>query len=346
MVHCVHYMQYNGRLCQFGAIGNLLHSIPDSSHFDMSRMITELILATGEGMVTMFRELSVSYFGTVSIGHGHKHKLMPQIALLLMERLSHIQKWETAFSIYSCLLEFGIPYSMGSEHHSQTHTSTISLIVEVCTKSNNTVIAVEVMRACLWLSVGEQDDLKERFLCAMKVGMHCISYNLLDEAIECIEAVSVFVDEEHRCSVMSFGNGIISSLLQMSQRSEALKLCFKLIETNLCSKSTLSMVVHNLVDHREVETARNLCRAAYENSVYGTLTVNGDIFTLRLSPGLMHFEIECLLRMYFIKLQIEEVTRAIKILFVSGTYSSGEYHNYVECHIQSLQEMLYKLWRV
>ena len=318
---CIFHMQCNGRLCQFGAIGSLLHSIPDSSHFDVSKMITELILATGERVVTMFRELSVSYFGTVSIGHAHyNNKLMPQIALLLMERMSHNQNWETAFSIYNCLLAFGVSYAMGSEYLSETHTSTISLIVKVCMKSNNTVIAVEVMRSCLWLSVGEQDDLRDRLLCAMNVGIHCISNNLLDEAVECIEAVSVFVDEQHRCSAMSFGNDVICSLLQMSQTSKALKLCFKLVKTNLCSRSTFSLVVHNLIEQHEVETARRLCSAAYENGVYETLTVNGDKFTLRLSPGLTHFEIEYLLRMYFLKLQIEEITCPVKILFVSGTF--------------------------
>ena len=325
-VLCMIHMQYNGRLCQFGAIGNLLHSIPDSSHFDVSRIITELILATGEKVVTVFRELSESYFGTVSIGHAHyNNRLMPQIALQLMERMSHNQKWETAFSIYSFLLTFGISYAMGSEDHSETHTSTISLIVEVCTKSNNTVVAVEVMRSCLWLSVGEQDDLKNRLLCAMNVGIHCISYNLLDEAIECIEAVSLFVDEQHHCSVMSFGNDVICSLLQMSQRNKAIKLCFKLIKANLCSRSTLSLMVHNLTDKHEVETARNLCSAACKTGIYETLTVNGDKFTLRLSPGLARFEIQWLLSMYLIKLQIEEVTCAVKILYVSGMYSSEEY---------------------
>ena len=323
----VFHMQYNGRLCQFGAIGSLLHSVPDSSHFDVSRMITELILATGERVVTMFRELSVSYFGTISIGHAHyNNKLMPQIALLLMERMSHDQNWETAFSIYNCLLSFGISCAMGSEYLLETHTSSISLIVEVCMKSNNTVKAVEVMRSCLWLSVGEQDDLKDRLLCAMNVGIHCISYNLLDEAVECIEAVSVFVDEEHRCSVMSFGNDVICSLLQMTQTSKALDLCFKLVETSLCSRCTLSLVVRNLIEQHEVETAKRLCSTAYDSGVYETLAVNGDKFTLRLSPGLTHFEIECLLRMYFLKLQIEEVACAVKILFVSGMFSSEQYH--------------------
>lgn len=346
-VLCMFHMQYNGRLGQFGAIGNLLHGIPDSSHFDVSRMITELILAAGERAVTAFRELSVSYFGTVSIGHTHYNsKLMPQIALQLMERMSHNQNWETAFSIYSCLLTFGISYAMGSEYHSETHMSTILLIAEVCTKSNNTLMAVEVMRSCLWLSVGEQDDLEDRILCAINVGIHCISYSLLDEAIECIEAVSIFVDEQHRCSVMSLGNDVICSLLQLSQRSKALKLCFKLIRTSLCSQCTLSSMVRCLIDHHEIETARDLCSAAYDNGVYETLTVNGDKFTLRLSPGLTHFEIECLLRMYFLKLQIQEVTCAVKILFVSGMYSFEEYHTllyYAEYRIQNLQETLYML---
>ena len=346
-VLCMLHMQYNGRLGQFGAIGNLLHSIPDSSHFDVSRMITELILATGERAVTAFRELSVSYFGTVFIGHTHYNsKLMPQIALQLMERMSHNQKWETAFSIYSCLLTFGISYAMGSEYHSETHMSTILLITEVCTKSNNTLMAVKVMRSCLWLSVGEQDDLEDRLLCAINVGIHCIRYSLLDEAIECIEAVSFFVDEQHRCSVMSLGNDIICSLLQLSQRSKALKLCFKLIKTSLCSQCTMSSMVRSLIDHHEIETARDLCSAAYDNDVYESLTVNEDKFTLRLSPGLAHFEIECLLRMYFLKLKIQEVTCAVKILFVSGTYSFEEYHSlsyYAQYHVQNLQEILHML---
>ncbi len=307
-------------------------------------MITELILATGERVVSVFKELSVSYFGTVSIGHAqYSSKLMPQIALQLMERMSHNQNWETAFSIYSCLLTFGISYAMGSEYHSETHMSTISLIVDVCTKSNNTVMAVEAMRSCLWLSVGEQEDLEERLLCAINVGVHCISCNLLDEAIECIEAVSIFIDKQHRCSLMSLGNDVVCSLLKLSQRSKALKLCFKLIETNLCSKCTLSFMVHSLIEHHEDEIARDLCSAAYESGVYETLTVNEDKFTLRLSPGLTHFEIECLLRKYFVKFQIQEVTCAVKILFVSGTYSAAEYHYlfyYVECHTQNLQETL------
>ncbi len=318
---CIFHVQYNGRLCQFGAIGNLLHSIPDSSHFDVSRMITELILATGERVAPMFRELSVSYFGTVSIGQAHcNNKLMTQIALQLMERMSLNQHWEAAFSIYKCLLTFGMSYSMGCEYFLESHTSAISLIVKVCIKSNNAAIAVEVMRSCLWLSVGGQDDLKDRLLCAVNVGIHCINCSLLDEAIECIEAVSVFVGEEQRTSVKSLGNDIICSLLQKSQTSKALKLCFKLIESNLCSKSSLSLVVQNLVVQRELETARHLCCTALESGVYESLRVNEDKFTLRLSPGLSYFEIEYLLRMYFSQLKIEEVTCAVKILFVSGMF--------------------------
>lgn len=320
IILCIFHIQYNGRLCQFGAIGNLLHSIPDSCHFDVSRMITELILATGE-RVTMFKELSVSYFGTISMGHAHcNNKLMPQIALQLMQRMSHDQHWEAAFSIYECLLTFGMSYLMGSEYLSETHISMISLIVEVCTKSNNIAIAVEVMRSCMWLSVGEQDDLKDRLMCALNVGIHCISCGLLDEAVECIEAVLVFVGEDHRNSVKSFGNDIICSLLQNSHTSKALKLCFKLIERNFCSSSSLSLMVCHLVDRCELETARHLCCTAYDSGVYESLTVNEDKFTLRLSSGLSYLEIECLLKMYFSKLKVEEVTCTVKILFVSGMF--------------------------
>ena len=318
----ISHIQYNGKLCQFGAIGSLLHGIPDATCFDVSKIVTELILATDEKSVTAFWELTLSYFSTVYGGHAYyNNTLMPQIAFQVMEKMSYDHNWEAAFSIYKCVLTFGISCLMECEYYSETYTSTVSLIVEVCLKSNNTMMAVEAMRTCQWLSVGEQDDLDDRLLCAINVGIHCISYNFLNEAIECIETISMFVDEKHHCMVSSFGSDVIYSLLQNSRRDEALTLCFKLVETSLCSRSTLSLVLHNLISQHKHNTARRLCYVAYESGVYESLTVNGDKFTLRISPGLTQLEIECLLKMYFLKLRIEEITCVMKILFVSGMFT-------------------------
>lgn len=285
-------------------------------------MVTELILAAGKRSVAAFWALSVSYYSTVSVRHSHYDtKLMPQIALRLMESLSHDHDWETAFGIYNCLLSFGVSYSMGSEYLLEAHTSTISLIVEVCINSNNITTAVEVMRSCLWLSVGEQDDLRDRLMCAVNVGVHCISSNFLEAAIECINAVSVFVNEEHRMSVISFANNVVSSLLQNSQITKALKLSLNLVKTNLCSRSALSCMMHSAFNQHELEGAKHLCLAAYKSGVYEDLAVNGDKFTLRFSSGFTPLEIECLLKTYFLKFQVEKVTSVVKILFVSGIFA-------------------------
>ena len=281
MYSCLCFLQYNGKLQQFGAVGNLLRGTPSATSSDVTRKVTEVILAAGDKAVAAFWEFTSSYFLCTASSVVGCNKLVSHVAFHLISDMASNENWQAAFDVYHCLRIFGISNLVKCECLPNTRIHTVPFAVEVCMKSANINVAVEVMRSQMWLSGGSQNDLKERIMCAVNVGIQCVKCGMFDEAIECIEALSSFVDEEHHSVVVSFGNNIVNLLLQNSRSDRALELCIKLIEANLCSLPSLSLVLQS---QTEQEAARNLCRIAYKKGVYGSLAVNGCLLYTSPSP--------------------------------------------------------------